>query len=138
MSDVKLSPYLFFSGNAKEAMDFYKGVFGGELTTSTYGEFKGSMPEGVGMDDDKLMHANLVGEVNIMAGDSRNASAEAKKIELSLSGTDDAKLKGYFEALADGGKITMPLEKAPWGDTFGMLTDKYSVAWMVNISTAKS
>ena len=68
-----------------------------------------------------------------MSGDSRNASAEAKKIELSLSGTDEAKLRSYFDSLADGGKITMPLEKAPWGDTFGMVTDKFNISWMVDI-----
>jgi PhnB protein len=119
-------------------MEFYKGIFGGELTVSSFGDFKGDMPEGVGMAADKLMHADLSGgAVRIMASDSQKASSEAKKIELSLSGTDEPKLRGFFEALADGGTINMPLEKAPWGDFFGGLTDKYKITWMVNI-TSKS
>ena len=53
---------------------------------------------------------------------------------MSLSGDNEAELKGYFEKLLAGGNVTMPLEKAPWGDTFGMLTDKFGVSWLVNIA----
>lgn len=135
MGKVTLDVYLFFDGNAKEAMEFYKSVFGGELTLNTMEGVPGTKPE----DKDRIMHASLEGgDVNLMASDSRKASPEAKKIELSLSGSDEPKLKKMFEGLSQGGKITMPLGKQSWGDTFGMLTDKYSINWMFNIGTDKT
>jgi PhnB protein len=87
--------------------------------------------------DDKVMHAMLEGDIKMMFSDSRQASDKAAKIELSLSGDDAAKLTGYFEKLNAGGKVKMPLEKAPWGDTFGQLVDKYNIEWMVNIAGPK-
>ncbi len=139
MSNVQLDPYLFFSGNAKEALDFYKGIFGGELEISTFDSVpQDTMPEEARMDKDKVMHGLLSGgAVRLMVSDSKMASPEAKKIELSLSGEDGAQLKGFFDGLAEGGNVRMPLEKAPWGDTFGMLTDKYNIGWMVNITVKK-
>lgn len=139
MSDVHLDPYLFFSGNAKEALEFYKGVFGGQLDISTFDSVPAdTMPEGARMDADKVMHGLLSGgAVRLMASDSKKASPEAKKIELSLSGEDEATLRGYYDALADSGKVGMPLEKAPWGDFFGMVTDKFNISWMVNITSKK-
>lgn len=135
MANVSLDPYLFFKGSAREAMEFYKSVFGGELTIQTVDE----TPDFPGKDKMKgqIMHAMLDGDIKLMGSDSLNASSEAKKIELSLSGEDEAKLRGYWQALSDGGKITMPLEKAPWGDTFGMVSDKFGIAWMVNITAQK-
>jgi len=132
MANVTLSPYIFFNGNAKEAMEFYKRVFGGDLDVQTMAD----VPKDAWMPDSKatdVMHARLNGTVNIMASDSQKASPQAKKIELSLSGPDEQQLRGYFDGLAEGGTIKMPLEKQFWGDTFGSLTDKYGVEWMVNI-----
>jgi len=134
MSRVTLDPYLFFDGNAEEAMNFYKSVFGGKITISRMSDMPGTKPE----DANRVMHAMLEGDVKLMASDSDKASPEAKKIELSLSGEDESKLRGYFEALSKDGKVTMPLEKAPWGDVFGMLTDKYNIAWMVNVTIPKT
>ena len=134
MSKVSLDPYLFFDGDAEQAMNFYKSVFGGKITISRMSDMPGTKPE----DANRVMHAMLEGDVKLMASDSDKASPEAKKIELSISGDDEAKLRGYFEALAKGGKVTMPLEKAPWGDIFGMLTDKYHISWMVNIGSNMS
>jgi PhnB protein len=137
MANVSLDPYMFFNGNAREAMEFYKNVFGCELTISTFGDMGGSMP---GMEEmkDKVMHAMLSGgDVELMASDSREASERAAKIELSLSGDDEQKLKSYFEKLSEGGKVKSPLKKEAWGDTFGQLSDKYGFDWMVNISSAK-
>jgi PhnB protein len=57
---------------------------------------------------------------------------------MSLSGDNESELQGYFEKLSVGGNVTMPLEKAPWGDTFGMLTDKFGVPWLVNIAGQKA
>jgi PhnB protein len=142
MAQIKLNPYLFFQGNAKEAMEFYKGVFGGQLTMQTMGEVpQEHMPPHMKKAEykDMLMHASLIsGDIELMASDSPKASAKAAKVELSLSGDDEAKLRQLFEALAKGGKVTMPLEKQFWGDIYGMLTDKFGVDWMVNISPAKT
>lgn len=114
-------------------MEFYKTVFGGELTMQTMGEAPIDMPKGA--TKDQIMHAQLEGgEVRLMASDSTIASPKAAKIELSLSGPDEVKLHKIFDELAKGGKVNMPLEKQFWGDTFGMLSDKYGVDWMVNIS----
>jgi len=128
MSEIKLIPYLFFVGNCREAMEFYKIVFGGELSLSPY----------EGERADKIMHAHLSGgEISLMASDStRTEPYETSSISLSLGGTDSEKLTNTFNALAVGGKVQAELTKQFWGDTFGMLTDKFGVDWMVNISAS--
>jgi PhnB protein len=134
---MNLEVYLFFKGNAREAMEFYKNVFGGELNTTTYAEAKAPAPDG--MDDQALMHASLEGGlVKLMGSDTAGASPETKKVSLSLGGTDEAKMREVFDKLAQGGKIFQPLDKAPWGDTFGSLTDKFGVDWMMNIGAGTS
>jgi len=138
MGKIKLDPYLFFQGNCREAMEFYRGVFGGELTIQTIGEAPGDWPGKEAMDQEGVMHSMLDGDVRLMASDSPKASSESAKVELSVSGEDDATLRKYWSGLSiDAMKITQPLEKAPWGDTFGMLRDKYGVDWMVNITAKK-
>ncbi len=139
MHDVTLDAYVFFTGNkCKEAMEFYKSVFGGELSMQTYGEGMKGMEMGPEMqgNDDKIMHSLLSGgDIRLMGSDStREGEFGQSFISLSLSGTDKEKLQEAWDKLADGGKVTMPLEKAPWGDTFGTLTDKFGVEWMVNIT----
>lgn len=142
MSNVKLDAYLFFKdGKCKEAMEFYKSIFGGVLTMSTYaqGMPADQMPAEMKGHDDKIMHSLLEGDVGLMGSDStREGKFGQSAISLSLSGDDADKLKGYWEKLVEGGKVTMPLEKAPWGDEFGGLTDKYGVEWMVNIDNKKT
>ncbi len=138
MAGQTLNPYINFKDNAREAMGFYKSVFGGELTMSTFGEFGSSS----GPADEKLiMHSQLETPAGftLMASDTP-AHMEFKgggNISVSLSGTDEAALSGYWTKLSDGASIMQPLEKAPWGDSFGMLTDRYGVAWLVNITGAK-
>ena len=133
---TRLNPYISFRGTAREAMEFYQSVFGGELDLSTFAEF--SMP---GIADDEanlIMHGQLQAPdgLVLMAADTPRSMelAEGSNITISLSGDDDAELRGYWEKLAEGGTVTMPLEAAPWGDAFGQLTDKFGVAWMVNIA----
>lgn len=134
MSDINLDVYLFFKGQAKEAMEFYKDIFGGELTVQTYSEVPDMSQDA--NKKDWLMHARLEGgEVKLMASDTGKASPAAAKIDLSLGGTDDAKLREIFDKLSKGGKVNMPLKKEFWGDTFGSLTDKYGINWMMNIAT---
>jgi PhnB protein len=137
MANVKLDPYLFFRGKAKEAMEFYKSIFGGELNISTFGDMPGDMPNKEQVKD-MVMHANLSGgDISLMASDTQEASDKMAKVELSLSGDDEAKLQGYWDKLSEGGKVRSPLKKEAWGDTFGMLTDKYNIDWMVNIAGPK-
>jgi PhnB protein len=136
MANISLEPYLFFKGNCKEAMEFYKSVFGGELTMSTLGESPKEALEQMKVDESRygeIMHSSLKGPVNLMASDSQMASDQAAKVELSLGGTDETQMKEIFDKLADGGKVKMPLEKQFWGDMFGMLTDKFGVDWNMNI-----
>lgn len=136
MSNVVLEPYIFFNGNCKEAMEFYKSVFGGELNVVTY---KDSGVNADGTSPDWLMHASLEGgEVKLMASDTAQASPQAKKISLSLGGTDEAKMRRMFDALSAGGQIFSPLKKEAWGDLFGSFTDKYGVEWMINIGSDAS
>jgi PhnB protein len=128
----RLNPYLSFDGQAREAAEFYHQVFGGELTTTTYAE--GGQAEG----GNRIMHAQLEAPngLTLMASDTPPGMPYQAPagVTLSLSGDDDAELSGYWQRLAEGGSITMPLEAAPWGDKFGMLTDRFGVPWMVNIS----
>ena len=131
---VLCNPYLNFNGNAREALEFYQGVFGGELDINTFGETPGAMHPG--LNPDNVMHGMLRGDNNVvlMAADALPEMNEPPSTTaISLSGEDDATLRGYFEALSDGASDLLPLNQAPWGDTFGMLNDKFGVPWMINI-----
>jgi PhnB protein len=132
---TRLNPYLGFRDNAREAMDFYQSVFGGELTRSTFGEFQASQDPA---EKDKIMHSQLLTDSGyaLMAADTPNGMSynPGDTIAVSLSGDDEDELRRYWDGLSDGADVTMPLEKAPWGDSFGMLTDKFGVRWMVNIA----
>jgi PhnB protein len=130
MEKITLDAYLFFDGNCAEAMEFYKGIFGGKLELHTFDQVPGSSEEMKG----KVMHAKLMdGEVNLMASDTHSKELGTGKIELSLSGYDEQKLRGMFEGLSAGGNVKSPLKQESWGDIFGSLTDKYGVDWMFNI-----
>lgn len=136
MSDINLEVYLFFKGECREAMEFYKGIFGGELSVQTYGEVPGL---NAGKDTkDWLMHATLAGgDIKLMASDTEKASPAAAKVALSLGGSDETRLREIFGKLSAGAQVRMPLKKEFWGDIFGSLTDKYGVDWMVNITVPK-
>jgi PhnB protein len=137
MANVSLEPYLFFKGQAKEAMEFYKSVFGGELTVSSYAETPG-MENTPGVQKDWLMHASLEGgAVKLMGSDTAEASEQSKKVTLSLGGTDEAAMREMFDKLSAGGSRVKPLEKMFWGDIYGDFTDKYGVDWMMNIGAPK-
>lgn len=133
MANIKLEPYIFFNGQAKEAMEFYKSVFGGELTVQTYAETGQEVP---GTSPDWIMHAMLEGDVKLMASDTAMASPKAAKVSLSINGSqqDAERLTEIFNKLSEGGDVFQKLEKQFWGDTFGSLTDKYGVEWMMNIA----
>ena len=132
-----LNPYISFGGNAREAMEFYQSVFGGNLDVSTFGDFQ--MP-GIEADEaDKVMHSQLTttGGFTLMGSDvpaSMGQVPDVSNMTISISGGEADEIRGYWDGLADGGQVSMPLEQAPWGDFFGQLTDKFGVSWMVNIA----
>ena len=132
---TKLNPYISFRDNAKEAMEFYQSVFGGELTLSTFGENQASEDPA---EQDKIMHGMLVTDsgLTLMGADTPKTMSytPGDNFSVSLSGEDEAELRGYWDKLSAEGTAAMPLERAPWGDIFGMCADKFGVNWLVNIA----
>ena len=137
---VLLNPYLHFDDTARKAMEFYRSVFGGELTLSTFGEYQMNQDPA---DADKVMHASLATDLGLtlMGADipasmrgTEPAGGPSATVSLSGGPEDDAALRGYWAKLIEGGSVTEPLEVAPWGDAFGMCTDQFGVDWMVNIA----
>jgi PhnB protein len=130
----RLNPYISYKDNARDAMEFYKEVFGGELTLSTFGEY-GQADTPVA---DNIMHGQLEtpSGFTIMAADTPPGQTHnpGDNISVSLSGDDPAELRGYWDKLSAGGTVSVPLEKQMWGDEFGMCTDKFGIGWMVNIA----
>ena len=134
-----LNPYLSFDGNARQAMEFYRDVFGGKLDMNTFGEF-GAQDSEHAPPADGIMHANLTTDsgFTLMASDLPPGMEHkpGNTIAISLSGTDGDELRGYWDKLSASGSATMPLEKQMWGDEFGMCVDQFGVSWMVNIGQA--
>lgn len=130
----RLNPYLSFNGNARQAMEFYASVFGGNLTLNTFTEFGATDSP----DADRIMHAILETDTGytIMGADvtSDMEYQPMAGFSVSLSGDDADLLRGCWEKLSASGTTTMPLQKQVWGDEFGMCVDKFGVSWMVNIS----
>ena len=132
-----LNPYLNFDGNARQAMEFYAGVFGGELTLTTFAEFGAEGP-----DADRVMHAALKTDAGyVIMGADVPSNMEYEPItgaSVSLTGDDADVLRRYWDQLSASGTVAMPLEKQAWGDDFGMCSDQFGVPWMVNISQPQS
>jgi len=130
----RLNPYLSFNGNARQAMEFYASVFGGNLTFSTFADFGAKDSP----DADRIMHGVLETDADytIMGADitSDMEYHPMAGFSVSLSGDDADALRGYWEKLSASGATTMPLQKQVWGDEFGMCVDGYGVSWLVNIS----
>ena len=144
MANISLVPYLFFKGTAKEAMEFYKSVFGGELVMSTLGESPKEVLEQMKVDESRygeIMHSHLKGGTfELLGSDSQMASDHSAKVELSINGpsADEAKMREMFDKLAEGGEVRMKLTAMPWGDIYGQITDKFNVDWMMDIGDSMS
>jgi PhnB protein len=129
-----LNPYINFKDSARQALEFYQQALGGELNVSTFGDYGDKdAPH-----SDLVMHGQLQTDAGftLMASDAppgMDASVSGG-FAVSLSGDDEAELRGYWDKLSAGGQVTVPLEKQMWGDTFGMVTDKFGIDWMVNIA----
>ena len=130
---TRLNPYISFADNARQAMEFYKDVFGGTLAMNTFGEYGAADSP----DADKIMHAMLEtdGGIALMGADTPTGMTHnpGDNIAVSLSGDDADELHGYWDKLSDGGTVSVPLEKQVWGDEFGMCVDRFGIGWMVNI-----
>jgi PhnB protein len=129
----RLNPYISFSGDARQAMEFYREVFGGTLTLSTFGEYgPPDAPEA-----NLIMHGQLETDAGytLMGADAPPGTPyhPGDNITVSLSGTDADELHGYWAKLSDGGTVSVPLEKQMWGDEFGACVDRFGIPWMVNI-----
>ncbi|MCC3276577.1 VOC family protein [Arthrobacter sp. zg-Y20] len=130
----QMNPYLSFRDNAREAMDFYQSVFGGTLESSTFADMNMAEDPAEG---NKIMHSSLTTDNGfvLMASDTPSGMNlnEGSSYSISLSGNDAEELRGYWDRLLDGGQMDLPLERAPWGDLFGMLTDRFGTSWMISI-----
>jgi len=134
----RLNPYLNFNGDAREAMEFYASVFGGELTLSRFADFGAKESP----DADRIMHGVLETEAGytIMGADvtSDMEYHPMSGCSISISGDDGDALRGYWAELSSGGTTRMPLQKQVWGDEFGMCVDRYGVSWLVDIGQPRA
>ena len=129
-----INPYLLFNGNAEEAFNFYKSVFGTEFQMVM--RFKDAPPEhrGAESEGNKIMHIALpVGDDMLMASDAGEHKVEAgSNFSISISASSEEEADKLFNGLSAGGDATVPMGKAFWGSYFGMLKDKFGVHWMVS------
>ena len=136
---MKVQAYITFGGRCEEALEFYKKSIGAEITSlmrwkeSPDNDMKG--PPGY---EEKIMNASFrIGETELMADDGMGeAPAQFRGVTLAIEVADDAEAKRVFTALGEGGNVMMPLAKTFWSSSFGMLTDKFGVPWMVGVETA--
>jgi len=133
---VELNAYLFFPGNTEQAVAFYQQVFGGQVSITNRGEVDPTAASE--QEKNQVINALLTGgDITLRASDREDTSTDPQtRIELSLIGTDDARLRALFDGLAEGGTVRTKLERQFWGDVFGAVTDKYGIGWQVNIGTA--
>jgi PhnB protein len=137
MAAARMSPYLSFTGEAAAAVEHYRSVFGGTVTSQTFGEF-GMVQDPA--DADLVMHSQLDADFGtVMCSDlphSMRSGAEKGRHPICLWGDDEDRLRGWWDGLLEGGTVHVPLEKAPWGDAFGQLEDRFGVTWMFNVGSS--
>lgn len=128
---MQLTPYLMFSGNCEEALNFYAKALSGEIKNMM--RFEGTPGESMSADKDKIMHSNFESKYgSFMASDGDQEEKQSGKVHLSINFDAVADEEKVFKALGEGGKVTMPLQDTFWGAKFGMLTDRYGINWMFN------
>jgi PhnB protein len=130
---MRLEAYLFFPGNTVEAMDFYQGIFGGDLAVTHRGDVD---PTATESEKGLVINASLESSAfTLRASDRADATGDVQtRIELTINGNEEADLRTIFESLSDGGTVKAPLEKMFWGDIFGALVDRFGIGWQVNIT----
>ena len=138
---MKVQAYITFDGRCEEALEFYKKSIGAEVTSlMRWKESQDKDMKGPPGYEEKIMNAAFrIGETELMADDGMgDKTTEFKGMTLAIEVADDAEAKRVFTALGQGGNVTMPLMKTFWTSSFGMLTDKFGVPWMVNVAELKS
>lgn len=132
-----LNPYLSFDNHCREAMNFYKDCFGGELFLQTVAESPAMAAQMPVEMKDLILHSILtVGDMVIMASDlNREKQVEGNTVQLCVNCQSEKELNGFFSKIAVGGKITEPLADMPWGAKYGAITDKYGKHWVFNFPT---
>ena len=138
---MKVQAYISFGGRCEEALTFYKKSIGAEVTSLM--RWKDSpdatMKPAPGYEEKVMNAAFRIGETQLMADDGMGAKeAEFKGMTLAIVVADDAEAKRVFMALAEGGSVQMPLAKTFWASSFGVLTDKFGVPWMVNVDSLEA
>jgi PhnB protein len=132
----QLNPYIAFPGTARQALEFYQSVFGGDLTINTYAEMGQGGGEGPdGPDGDKVMHGHLQTPqgYHLMAADVPGGTLPSGgNVSITLSG-DDPELRRFWSELSQGGTVNMPFEKQVWGDEYGDCVDRFGVRWAVDL-----
>lgn len=131
---TQVQPYLFFDGRCEEALQYYSKHLGAKVEViMRYKDSPQAQPPGMKVPGDKVMHAAFrVGDTQLLASDGMaNGQPRFEGISLALSARDEAEAKRFFNALADGGKVTQPLTPTFFASSFGMLVDRYGVHWMV-------
>ena len=131
---MELAPYIMFDSNCEEALNFYAKAMDGKIVDiMRFGDMPGENPMS-DADKKKVMHSNFeAGKIKFMASDNpMGTSGQGGLVHLSLHFEDGDRQEKVFNALAEGGKVTMPLQDTFWGARFGMLQDKYGVNWMFN------
>ncbi|MCK5781031.1 MAG: glyoxalase/bleomycin resistance/extradiol dioxygenase family protein [Flavobacteriales bacterium] len=137
MGLTKINPYLYFEGNAKEAMEFYKDALGGELEIKLYDDAPMDVPEEM---KEKVIHATLdFGDATLMASDAQPGQliSFGSANSISILESDIDKATNIFNKLSDEGTVTMPFEIQFWGAKFGTFIDKFGIYWMVNCQVEK-
>jgi PhnB protein len=139
MSSIVVEPYLFFGGRCEEALEFYRKALGAQIgMTMRYKDSPeppppGMLPTGF---ENKVMHASFrIGTTTVMASDGCSEGGSFSGFSLALAVPTEAEAERAFAALADGGKVQMPLTKTFWSPRFGMLTDRFGIGWMINVVT---
>jgi PhnB protein len=138
MKITLIQPYLFFNGRCEEALAFYGTALGAKVDfLMRYQESPEPIPPGrlpAGFEN-KVMHATFnIGGITLMASDGCEEGARFEGFSLSLALPTEAEVNQAFAALADGGKVGMPLTKTFWSPCFGMVTDRFGVGWMVTVA----
>jgi len=133
---MRVEPYLFFEGRCEEALRFYEKSIGAKVEALIrYKESPEPPPPGMNAPPDKVMHALVrIGDATVMASDGAcgsNGAAKFQGFSLTLNAKDDTEAKRLFGALGEGGQVQMPLGPTFFASSFGMLTDRFGVGWMV-------
>jgi len=140
MKSASIHPYLFFNGNCEEALEFYKSALDAQVDMimryrdNPESPPPGMVPEGY---EDKIMHASfLVGGAMVMASDGIEENHSFRGFSLHLGVATEDQAYRFFNALAEGGQVTMPLGKTFWSPLFGMVQDPFGVDWMISVEVA--